>query len=66
MYTDILRSLREVVRRTPTKNGEPTFGFSFTTMLQHWSVLIKDFLAKNNASILKHPPYCPELDAADF
>jgi hypothetical protein len=25
------------------KNGEPTVGLSFMTMLQHWSVLVKDF-----------------------
>jgi hypothetical protein len=45
--------------RTPLKNGEPTVGFSFTTMLQHAeSVLVKDFLVKYNAVTLEqhHTP----------
>jgi len=28
--------------------------------------LVKDFLAKNNVPILKHPPYSPGLAPADF
>jgi hypothetical protein len=31
-----------------------------------WSDLVKDFLAKNNVTILQHPPYFPELALADF
>jgi hypothetical protein len=32
---DILCRLGDAVRRKRPKNGEPTVGFSFTTMLQH-------------------------------
>jgi transposase len=32
----------------------------------HWSVLIKEFLAKSNVTTLEHPPYSPDLAAADF
>jgi len=32
----------------------------------HPSVLVKDFLAKNNVTTLEHPPYSPDLAAADF
>jgi transposase len=32
----------------------------------HWSVLVKDFLAKNNVTILEHPPHSPDLAPADF
>jgi len=37
------------------KNRGPTVGFTFTTMLQHteW-VLVKESLAKNNATTLEH------------
>jgi len=28
--------------------------------------LVKDFLAKNNVTKLEHPPYSPDLTAADF
>jgi len=32
----------------------------------HRSVLVKDFLAKNNVTTLVLPPYSPDLAAADF
>jgi len=47
-----------------TKTGEPTVGFSFTTMLQ--SVLIKNFLEKNEVTTLELPPYSRDLASADF
>jgi hypothetical protein len=35
MYTNILRRLRDAVRRNAPKNEESKGGFFFTTMLQH-------------------------------
>jgi len=35
MYADIPRSLRDAVKKKNPKNGEPTVGFSITTMLQN-------------------------------
>jgi hypothetical protein len=32
----------------------------------YWSVLVKDFLAKNDATTLEHTPYLPDLAPADF
>jgi transposase len=32
----------------------------------HQSVLVKDFLAKNNVTTLEHPPLSPDLDPPDF
>jgi transposase len=32
----------------------------------HRSVLVKDFLTKNNVTALGHPHYSPDLAAADF
>jgi hypothetical protein len=39
-----------------SKNGEPTARFSFA-IPAHRSVLVKDFLAKNNVITLKYPVY---------
>ena len=67
MYMDILRRLRDAVRRKRSQNGEPTIGFSFTTMLQHTGrFLVKDSLTKNSVTALEHPPYSPDLPSADF
>ena len=30
------------------------------------SILVKDFLAKNNVTALEHPPYSTDLSSADF
>jgi len=35
MYTDNLHGLEDAVRQEGPKNGEPPFGFSFMTRLQH-------------------------------
>jgi hypothetical protein len=49
------------------ENGEPTIGFSFTTMLQHTADFgIKDFLTKNSETTLEHPAYSPDLGPADL
>jgi len=32
----------------------------------HRSVLVKDFLAKNNVTTLQHPPHSPDLAPTDF
>jgi len=32
----------------------------------NWSVLVKDFLAKDNVETLEHPPYSSDLAPADF
>jgi transposase len=38
---------------------------SFENAPAHWSVLVKDFLAKNNVTALEYPPHSPDLAAAD-
>jgi hypothetical protein len=48
------------------KNGEPIFGFSLDNAPAHWSVLVKDFLAKNNVTTLENFPYSPAVATADF
>jgi hypothetical protein len=42
---------------TAPENGEPTVGFSFTTMLQHTGrFLVKDFVIKYDVTTPVHPP----------
>jgi transposase len=49
------------------KNGEPTVGFLFyDNAPAHRSVLVKDFLAKNNVTTLEPPPYSPDVAQAYF
>ena len=49
------------------KNGEPTVDYLLhDNAPAHWSVLVKDFLAKNNVTMLEHPPYSPDLAVVDF
>ena len=60
MHMDILRRLRDAVRRKrPEKwrtNNAPA----------HRSVLVRDFLENNNVTTLEHPPYARDLVSADF
>jgi hypothetical protein len=46
MHIDILRRLRDAVRRKIPKNGEPIVYFAFTTMMQLTSRVC--LLARNN------------------
>jgi len=47
------------------KNGETNSWFPFLhNAPAHRSVLVKDFLAKNNVITLEHPPYSPVLATA--
>ena len=58
MYSDILRRLKVVVRRKRPENRTTNGWFLFhSNAPAHRSVLAKDFLAKNNVTALKHPPY---------
>ena len=56
MYIDILRRLRDAVRRK-----RPAYWITNSWFLlhdnapTHRSVLVKDFLAKNNVTTLEHP-----------
>jgi histone-lysine N-methyltransferase SETMAR len=67
MYIKILHHLRDVVRRKcPKKWESQSCCLLHNNAPAHQSVLVKDFLAKNNMTTLKHPPYSPDLAPADF
>jgi len=62
VYIGILRRLRDVARRKRAEKMENLHDNAPT----HRSILVKDFLAKNNVTTLEHPPYSPDLIRADF
>ena len=62
VYIGILRRLRDVARRKRAEKMENLHDNAPT----HRSILVKDFLAKNNVTTLEHPPYSPDLIPADF
>ena len=67
MYIDILRRLRDAVRRKrPEKWRANNWFLLHDNAPAHRSVSANDFLAKNNATTLKHPPYSPILASVEF
>jgi len=67
MSNRLVRRLRQVVRRKcPQKWRNNSCFLLHHNAPAHRSVLLKDFLAKNNVTTLEHPPYSPDLAPADF
>jgi hypothetical protein len=67
LHIDILFCLREAVRRKGPKRMEKQHWFLLhDNAPAHRSVLVKDFLAKNNVKTLQHTPYSLNLAPADF
>jgi transposase len=67
MYIHILLRLRDAVRRKRPEEWRTKSSFHLDDNAPgHWSVLVKDFLAKNNVKTLEYPPYSPDLAPADF
>jgi transposase len=64
---DIFRGLRDAVRRkSPEKRRTNSWFLLHDNAPAHPSCLVKDFLAKNNVTIMEHPPYSPDLVPANF
>jgi len=67
MYTDVLRRLRDADRTKHPQNWRTNSWFLLhDNAPAHRSVLVKDFLAKNNMTTLEHSPYAPHLASPDF
>jgi hypothetical protein len=67
MYTDILRRLREAVRRKrPEKWRTNCLLLLHDNAPAHRSVLVKDVLAKNIVTTLQHPSYSHGLAPVEF
>ena len=67
MYIDILRHLRDPVRRKRPEIWRTKSWFLLhDNAPEHRSILVKNFLAKKNAKTLEHPIFSPDLASADF
>ena len=66
MYTGILRRLWDAIRRQRPQKVRIKIWFHFhDNTPSHRSVSIKGSLAKNNVTILEHPPFSPDQAAAN-
>jgi len=66
-YCDVLRSLRENVgRKRPQKWQNLNLIIHHDNALAHRSFKVPQFLAKNNMTLIPHPPYSPDLVPSDF
>jgi len=62
MYVDILRRLRDAVRRKhPEKWKTNSWFLLHDNAPAHRSVLVRDFLAKNTVTTMDTSPYSPDL-----
>ena len=64
---DILRPLTDAVRKKSPQKWRTNSWFPlYDNAPAHRSVLVKDFLAKNNVTTLEHPLYSSDPAAVDF
>jgi len=67
MYIDFLRRIKNAVsRKGSEKQSTNSWFLLHDNAPAHRSVLVKDFLLKNNVTTLEHPPYSSNLIPADF
>jgi hypothetical protein len=67
MYSDILRRLKDAVRRKrPEKWRINSWFLLHDNAPAYRPLLAKDFLAKNNVTTLENPPYSSDLAPGDF
>ena len=66
-YCDVLRRLRENVRRKrPQKCQNQNLIIHHDNAPAHRSFKVSQFLAKNNMTVIPHPLYSPDLAPCDF
>jgi transposase len=66
-YLDVLKRLRESIRRKrPQLWRNSSWILHHDNAPAHASLLIRDFLAKHEITVLPQPPYSPDLVPADF
>jgi len=66
-YCDVLRRLRENVRRKrPQKWHNKNLIIHHDNAPAHRSFKVSQFLAKNNLTVIPHPPYSPDLSPCEF
>jgi len=65
-YCDVLRRLRENVRRKKPQKWRNQKLIYHDNAPAHRSFKVSQFLAKNNMTVNSHPPYSPDLAPCDF
>jgi hypothetical protein len=66
IHIDILLRLRDAVSGIRPEKWKTNSWFLFHSDPPHRSVLVKDFLAKNDVTTLEHHPYSSDLAPAHF
>jgi histone-lysine N-methyltransferase SETMAR len=67
MHTDIPCRFRDAVSMKRPEKWRANSSFLLRDNAPAYlSVLVKDFLAKNNLTVMQHPSYSPDLAPADF
>ncbi|UYV61773.1 hypothetical protein LAZ67_1006451 [Cordylochernes scorpioides] len=66
-YLQVMRNLREVIRqKRPDLWKNKNWLLHHDNAPAHTSLLVRDFLAKNNTLMMPQPPYSPNLAPCDF
>ncbi|UYV73990.1 JRKL, partial [Cordylochernes scorpioides] len=66
-YLQVMRNLREVIRqKRPDLWKNKNWLLHHNNASAHTSLLVRDFLAKNNTLMMPQPPYSPDLAPCDF
>jgi transposase len=65
-FGNLRRLINAVRKKNLEKQGTNAWFLLHDNAPAHQSILVKDFLAKNNVTTLKHPPHSPDLVPAEF
>ncbi|UYV72842.1 hypothetical protein LAZ67_10000956 [Cordylochernes scorpioides] len=66
-YLQVMRNLREAIRqKRPDLWKNKNWLLHHDNSPAHTSLLVRDFLAKNNTLMMPQPPYSPDLAPCDF
>ncbi|UYV60847.1 hypothetical protein LAZ67_1002591 [Cordylochernes scorpioides] len=66
-YLQVMRNLREAIRqKRPDLWKNKNWLLHHDNAPAHTSLLVRDFLAKNNTLMMPQPPYSPDLTPCDF
>ncbi|UYV69226.1 hypothetical protein LAZ67_6002891 [Cordylochernes scorpioides] len=66
-YLQVMRNLREAIRqKRPDLWKNKNWLLHHDNAPAHTSLLVRDFLAKNNTVMMPQPPYSPDLAPCDF
>ncbi|UYV76531.1 hypothetical protein LAZ67_14001018 [Cordylochernes scorpioides] len=66
-YLQVMRNFREAIRqKRPDLWKNKNWLLHHDNAPAHTSLLVRDFLAKNNTLMMPQPPYSPELAPGDF